>query len=147
VLGADGLATFGNIQFPNGKIFRIGPVFAAGIAGNDNISRVMIGALQQSALATAQLQTYTKVQATDLARQTVQTAILQYVQRTVIIQGVQLKDQIGGEALVMLGLLGWLSDRYVRSECEFVSATTNELRGDRKRISNRAPTSAGVFGF
>src|SRR5260370_37902711 len=62
----------------------------------------MITSLQQ-ALGAAAPNTYTKVQATDLARQSVQTVILAYVQRTVLVQGVQLKDQIGGEALVMLG--------------------------------------------
>jgi len=104
VIAADGLLTVGNVQVPVEKVFTIGQAYGLGVAGNDNMIALAVGALQTSALATDSPQTRTIAAATILAREALRDATNLYLSRVSWAAQQPIDNQIGSAALLFCGL-------------------------------------------
>jgi len=104
VIGADGLGTVGNVQIPADKVVQIGAVFGCGVSGVVHIAVLASNALVQSPLAQAGAGTYTKDQATTLARDARRDATTAYVQHVTWVNTQPIDAQIGAAQIVLRDL-------------------------------------------
>ena len=106
-LGSDGLVswgTSGTFQTPTTKLFAIGTCFALGVAGARHLDDLLARALQQSTLAQATSASHTKASATTVARDTIKTAIEEYLRHVAFNPQRPLNEQIGYADLLLVGL-------------------------------------------